>query len=222
MTKVNESILRLHLGCGQTYLKGYLNIDYPPTEHTVQTQSVADRYEDITQLRFERGSVDEVRLHHVFEHFRRPQVAAMVACWNTWLRDSGRLHIEVPDLGRIARVFSNPLSTNRTRAIAERHLFGSHEAPWAAHYEGYDARLLKNMLAIFGFKNEKIQRKSWRGTHNIHIHVCKVRELNSLDEGIELGRKYLKQFLVDETEGELEMLRVWLKAFELQLSAGWA
>jgi hypothetical protein len=214
--------LKLHLGCGQTYLDEYINIDYPSSEHTVQTKSVADQYEDITQLRFNRGSVDEVRLHHVFEHFRRPHVAALVACWNTWLSQSGRIHIEVPDLGRIARVFCNPFSTSKARAIAERHLFGSHEAPWAAHYEGYDARLMKNLLDTFGFKTEKIQRKSWRGTQNIHIHAYKVRDLHTVDEGMELGRKYLKQFLVDETAGELEMLRVWLKAFESQLQMGWA
>ena len=218
----DNSRLRLHLGCGQSYLDGYVNIDYPSSEHTVQTQSVADRYEDITKLRFDRSAVDEVRLHHVFEHFRRPQAAAMVACWTTWLRDCGRVYIEVPDLERISRVFSNPFSSNKSRGIAERHLFGSHEASWAAHYEGYDARLLRNLLEIFGFRTEKIQRKSWRGTHNIHIHAIKAYELNSFDEGIELVRKYLKQFLVDETEGELEMLHLWLKAFELQLSAGWA
>ena len=222
MIKENNSMLRLHLGCGQTYLKDYLNIDYPTSEHTVQTQSVADQYEDITQLCFDRSTVAEVRLHHVFEHFRRPQIAGMVACWNTWLNQSGRLHIEVPDLGRIARVFSNPFSSNRARAIAERHLFGSHEASWAAHYEGYDARLLKNLLDIFGFSTEKIQRKSWRGTHNIHIYALKVHEVQTIDEGLALGKRYLQQFLVDETPGELEMLRVWLKAYELQLHAGWA
>lgn len=214
--------IKLHLGCGQTYLDGYINIDYPSSEHTVQTQSVADKYEDITQLRFDRGSVDEVRLHHVFEHFRRPHIAAMVASWNTWLSQSGRIHIEVPDLGQIARVFSNPFSSNRARAVAERHLFGSHEASWAAHYEGYDARLLKNLLDVFGFKTEKVQRKSWLGTQNLHIYSYKVRDLNTLDEGMALGTRFLKQFLVDETAGELELLRVWLKAFEFQLRIGWA
>ena len=28
--------LRLHLGCGQQYFEGYINIDYPPSEHIVR------------------------------------------------------------------------------------------------------------------------------------------------------------------------------------------
>jgi hypothetical protein len=76
--------MKLHLGCGQVYLKGYVNIDYPSSEHTVQHKSVADRLTDISQLTFPTSSVEEVRLHHVFEHFRRPQISARVACWNGW------------------------------------------------------------------------------------------------------------------------------------------
>ena len=168
--------LKLHLGCGQNYLAGYLNIDFPSTQHTIQERSVADIFEDITRLSFSRNQVHEVRLHHVFEHFRRPQIAAMVACWNTWMVDGGKVHIEVPDLGRIARVFANPLSSTKARAVAERHLFGSHEATWAAHYEGYDASLLSSLLNVFGFEVTKIKRTRWNGTHNIHVFAKKQHQ----------------------------------------------
>jgi hypothetical protein len=165
--------------------------------------------------------VDEVRLHHVFEHFRRPHVAAMVACWNTWLCVGGRLHIEVPDLGRIARVFLNPLSSDEARAVAERHLFGSHEAAWAAHYEGYDERLLRRLLDSFGFRVDRVKRKSWRGTYNIHVFASKKYDLAITETAKNGARGYLGSFLVDDTPGELEMLRVWLDAFDAQLETGW-
>lgn len=222
MMKANNAALRLHLGCGQTYLKGYLNIDYPSSEHTIQVQTVADRLEDITKLRFERDSVDEVRLHHVFEHFRRPQITAMVACWNSWLKEGGRLHIEVPDIGRIARVLANPFTGTKRRAVAERHLFGSHEASWAAHYEGYDEKLLCQMLQVLGFKVDKVRRSSWKGTYNIHVYAAKTLDLISVDQAAGSGRAYLSRFLVDDTPGELELLEVWMRAFEDQLQHGWA
>ena len=62
MTKANESILRKHLSWRKAYLKGYLNVNYPPTEYTIQRRSVADRYEGITQLRLKRGAIDELQL----------------------------------------------------------------------------------------------------------------------------------------------------------------
>jgi hypothetical protein len=61
---------RLHLGCGERYLDGYVNIDCPSSEHTVQRTSPADRLADITQLRYEPESVEEVRLHRAVEHQR--------------------------------------------------------------------------------------------------------------------------------------------------------
>lgn len=221
MTEKNNQPCRLHLGCGQTYLQGYINIDYPSSEHTVQVNRVADRFEDITKLRFGRYSVDEVRLHHVFEHFRRPQIAAMVAGWNSWLRAGGKLHIEVPDLGRIARVFLNPFSGNKARAVAERHLFGSHEASWAAHYEGYDERMLRKLLNSFGFRVDKLQRKNWLGTHNIHIFASKSLDLATLENANKCAEDYLRDFLVDDSPGEITMLSVWLRSFDEQLKVGW-
>jgi hypothetical protein len=146
----------------------------------------------------------------------------MVACWNTWMIDKGKLHIEVPDMGRIARIFANPFSGTKARAVAERHLFGSHEAPWAAHYEGYDARLLSSLLKVFGFKVVKIKRTCWRGTHNIHVFAEKISSLESMGYATKIAEKFLSTFLVDNTLGEIELMRVWMDMFEKQLHVGWA
>jgi len=214
--------VKLHLGCGQNYLDGYVNIDFPSSEHTIQEKSIADRLADITALRFESGSIDEVRLHHVFEHFRRPQITGMLACWNSWMRMGGTVHIEVPDLGRMARVFANPFASFATRAVAERHLFGSHEAGWAAHYEGYDESLLRHMFTIFGFDVVEVKRQHWRGTDNIHVFGKKVRNLGSCEDAMEAGRRFLSSFLVDDSPGELRMLEIWLEGCNRQITVGWA
>ncbi len=214
--------MKLHLGCGQTYLDGYLNVDFPSSEHQVQSISVADRHADLTQLRFARNTVDEVRLHHVFEHFRRPEAAALMASWNSWMREGAVLHIEVPDLGRMAWIFANPFASRRARAVAERHLFGSHEAKWAAHYEGYDAAQMKSLFHAMGFAITQIKRTHWRGTHNLHVFGRKATHFEHIKDALPGGRDYLNQFRVDDTEGELKMVDLWMQDFGRQLEKTWA
>ena len=59
--------LRLHLGCGETRLEGYVNIDFPQDRHNI-IQSSADFFSDIRQLWFEDGVVDEIRLDRTDRH----------------------------------------------------------------------------------------------------------------------------------------------------------
>lgn len=213
--------MKVHLGCGQRYLDGYVNIDFPLSEHTVQTNSVADRYADITALSFSRGEISEIRLHHVFEHFRRPVACGMIAAWNSWLKEGGTLRIEVPDLRAMAAVIANPIYSDRRRCVAERHLFGSHEADWAAHYEGYSRRILCLLVETFGYKVEKVWRNGWRGTSNIDITAVKVASL-TLDECKISASKYFEHFLLDRSDAELRLRDVWVKMFEAQVLKGWA
>lgn len=213
--------MKLHLGCGENYLDGYVNIDFPGAEHTVQSKNVADRFEDITQLKFKKESIQEIRLHHVFEHFQKWQASAMLASWNLWLIDEGVVRIEVPDLSSLSRVFLSPFSSSRAKAVAERHLFGSQEASWAIHYEGYDLHLLGLLLKHFGFKIFNVRKTKWRGIYNLDVSAKKIFSINSKVEAIEIAESYLKNFLVDRTPGELKMLDIWIRLFKKQLSQGW-
>jgi hypothetical protein len=208
--------MKLHLGCGQRYLHGYLNIDFPLTEHSVQQQSVADLHADILAVSYPAGSIEEVRLHHVFEHFTRPVACALMSAWHIWLVQRGRLHIEVPDLGRMAAVFLNPFSSHRRKAVAERHLFGSHEAHWAAHYEGYSAELLSAMIKAFGFEIARFQHKSWRGTHNIEVLAIKSEPCWNNEKLAGAARQYLKNYLIDDSESERQLLETWMKMYHEQ------
>jgi hypothetical protein len=213
--------MKLHLGCGQKYLEGYMNIDFPESEHTLQKLNVADQVADITKLFFERDSIDEVRLHHVFEHFRRPEAAAMVATWNTWLKNNGKVILEVPDLKAISKIICNPFASIKSIAIAERHLFGSHEASWAAHYEGYSVNLLKLLFSTFGFNIKKVSYSSWRGTKNIHIEAMKVFSIESKATATDLAEKYFEYFILPNSSDELILLDLWKKNFSQQLECGW-
>lgn len=214
--------MKLHLGCGQRYLEGYLNIDFPLAFHTAQTESVADLHADITGLKYPAGSVDEVRLHHVFEHFPRPVACGLLACWFSWLRPGGVLHLEVPDFQRTARAMLDPFGSLKKRAVAERHLFGSHEAPWAVHCEGYTAALLKAMLKKFGFVAETVTKSAWAGTFNLEMVSSRGPGPLSKEEFKRHAAVYLENFLLDQGESETRIHAVWMADFSEQLEKGWA
>jgi predicted SAM-dependent methyltransferase len=205
---------KLHLGCGQKYLDGYLNIDFPISEHSVQTNSIADEHHDILNLSYAAETISEVRLHHVFEHFDRPTAAALLGSWNSWLKKDGVLRIEVPDFEKTAKAALSSFKNKNKKKVALRHLFGSHEAFWAVHYEGYSEWLLKDLLESFGFSIQQFLRNQWQGTYNIEIIAIKKRSLSN-EEAEDCARHYLSGFILDESEKPL--LEVWISQFLHQL-----
>lgn len=209
--------MKLHLGCGQKYLEGYVNIDFPLDQHSVQKKSLADEQKNILELKYKTETVDEIRLHHVFEHFDRATACALLVAWNNWLKKDGILHIEVPDMEYCISRMLNPLLNANKKAIAQRHLFGSQEADWAVHYEGYSSATIKNMLSTFGFKVKSIEKNRWKGTGNISVIAIKHEKLNDSGEILERVSDYLRNYLVDNSDSELEMLKVWIGKFNKQL-----
>jgi len=208
-----ERSLKLHLGCGERYLDGYRNIDFAPSEHTVQTGTRVDEYADIRELVYPRASIAEVRLHHVFEHFTRPVALALIAAWNAWLEPGGTLRIEVPDFDRTARKVLSPLTSEKRRGVALRHIFGSQEAPWAVHLEGWSRKRLEKTANAFGFDAVERRRNHWKGTYNVDLSFRKAREI-SAEEARSTAADLLSKGLVGD---EGVMLYVWMTAFDEQL-----
>jgi hypothetical protein len=213
--------MKLHLGCGQKYLEGYVNIDYPPAEHTVQNTSVADEYYDIRGLKYNAETIDEVRLHHVFEHFERFNACAYLASWNSWLKTGGKIHIEVPDFEMTIRKNFSILKKKKYESIGLRHIFGSQEAPWAVHYEGYSEGKLKQLAQLFGFGNTRIVRSDYKRTYNIELIAEKVRSLNE-QECLKAATEYLSSYMIDDSDTEKRMLAVWLERYKTQFNISFA
>lgn len=210
--------MKLHLGCGQVYLDGYTNIDFPLSEHTVQEKSVADEFHDLTKLYYKAKSIDEVRLHHVYEHFPRHIALAMIISWHTWLKQGGRIHIEVPDFEESAKLVVDNKASDHDRKVALRHIFGSNEAPWATHYEGWSEHSLREVCELLGFKNIQIEKTSYMATRNVIVRATK-RTFTEIDtkKARKLAIKYLKGFTVNDSEFEIILLNIWLDEFEEQL-----
>jgi spore maturation protein CgeB/predicted SAM-dependent methyltransferase len=81
--------LKLHLGCGNNLLPGYVNID--------KYNRQGDRLMDAGQLDYTDGSVSEILTSHMIEHVPLSEFQAMLLQWKRVLRPGGRLTIRCPN-----------------------------------------------------------------------------------------------------------------------------
>ena len=163
--------LRLHLGCGRQYLAGYINVDYPPSEGN-SSDVKADIHADITGLDFPAHSVDEIRLHHVFEHFSRVTALVLLIRWHEWLKVGGRLFLETPDSVGSAQTLTSDAPWNLKMA-AIRHLAGDQCAGWGYHLDHWCAERFQRTLQTLGFEQIQTQETRW----SREPYLCNVRVL---------------------------------------------
>jgi SAM-dependent methyltransferase len=227
---------KLHIGCGEKYLEGYINIDFPQSEHSV-IKIKADVYKDIRLLSYDDNSVDEIRSHHLFEHFERADAIALLIKWRRWLKPGGKLIIETPDFYNCAVAYTFALTQKRRMELG-RHMMGSQEAKWAIHYDFWDAPKFEYVFKKCGFNKIKIRNyqnavaqhfpkvlflnivgnllpasfyKKYGGHKLPNIVVTAYKADKQIDENT-IAREILSQYLVGK-EGE-PMLSVWVKQFE--------
>jgi SAM-dependent methyltransferase len=204
--------LRLHLGCGEWHLDGYVNIDFPLTEHTVQTSSGADICGDISQLRMPRESVDEIRNHHVFEHFDRQEALALLCNWHQALKVGGTLYIETPDFEEsIKLLLFNASLTYQDKQGIMRHIFGSHEAHWAIHCDGWYREKFIHVLTMLDFEIVSIEYSGWLNIRNIHV-VARKKCHRSRAFLVTACKEILLESKV--VEGEVKMWQTWCDQLE--------
>ncbi|ABO49926.1 methylase involved in ubiquinone/menaquinone biosynthesis-like protein [Desulforamulus reducens MI-1] len=199
--------LKLHLGCGEQHFEGYINIDYPPVEHNLMNVA-ADVYADINQLDFPAGVIDEVRLHHVFEHFNRVTALALLIRWHSWLKIGGKLIIETPDLMGSARTILSDASFQEKMAVV-RHLTGDQAARWAYHVDQWFQERFEKTLEKLGFQVLQTYQMSWSREpylSNILVVAQKIQDL-PLDEQFKKASDLLWYSTVDSTE--IAMHQVW-------------
>ena len=210
--------LRLHLGCGERYLEGYVNVDLAPSPTSIMATR-ADVFGDVAELRFPTASVDEVRSHHVFEHFPRTEALALLIRWHEWLRPGGRLVVETPDLEGSARTMLSDQPLHVKTAVA-RHLAGDQSEDWAFHVDHWFPARLEHTLARLGFGDIRMDQRSWPHPpflSNVTAVAVKARSL-SREELLERADELLTQSLVSSQESPT--LERWRRQLRTRLSDG--
>lgn len=210
--------MKLHLGCGGVHLDGYHNVDLPPDQHGVQPDIRPDEYADITTLSYAPGSIEEVRLHHVFEHFSRPLALRLLIDWYEWLRPGGVVTIETPDFERCARwFFLRPTAASRAKLM--RHMFGSHEAAWAVHWDGWYRAKFEGVLGALGYEDMSFSRSRWRGIYNITVQARRPAQDVPRAQLERRAEEILRLSLVDDTTSERATLAVWAEELRRRSAA---
>jgi predicted SAM-dependent methyltransferase len=149
--------MKLHLGCGEKHIEGYVNID-------VRYLPGVDEVCNVMHLRqYETNSVDVIYASHVLEHFSRWDYMNVLNRWYNILKPNGILRICVPDFEIISKYY---VETKKLRDISGM-LYGGQDYPENKHHWCWDFETLSHELKELGFKN--VYRYDWRLTEHSHI-----------------------------------------------------
>ena len=131
--------LRLHLGCGEQRIKGYVNIDLRKTKAT-------DLVCNIIKIPYPDAIVDVIETYHVIEHLPRHLLPKALKEWFRAMAPGAMLIIECPDFDKAVKEY---LEGNEKRIDT---IFGLQRFPGDTHLFGYNAKRLKKILEEADFK----------------------------------------------------------------------
>lgn len=144
-------IKRLEIGSGKFPRKGYTHVD-------IEASAKPDILGDFRTMEF--FDIEEIIALHILEHFSREEGLEVLKQWYSWLRVGGKLIVETPDLERICQFFTTrPERLWANREYLNYALYGSQEASWAFHKDGYWREKFEQILPEIGFKIEKVWQK---------------------------------------------------------------
>ncbi len=130
--------VKLHLGCGQRHIPGFINIDIIETQAT-------DLVCDARFLPFAGGSVSRIETFHMIEHLPRHGFMEALYEWNRVLEPGGSLIVECPDFEATVREY---MAGKKFRI---NNIFGLQRHPGDFHRFGYDVESLRETLESTGF-----------------------------------------------------------------------
>lgn len=108
---------------------------------------VCDKFSDIRELPYNKGSVDEILAVQVFEHFTFKDGRSVFGYWTSLLKKGGILRLDVPDLkGTVQMYLVDP-------EWGTRLLFGSQKNEYGIHKSMYDTKSLRKLFEEFGYKD---------------------------------------------------------------------
>lgn len=139
---------KLHIG-GQVRTPGWEVIDANPGPCVDHVGNAGDL------SRFESATFTDVYASHVLEHFDyNNDLVAALKEWRRVLVPGGMLHVSVPDLDILARLFCERQQLSpQDRFMAMRMMFGGHVDRYDYHLVGLNDEFLIQYLLAAGFKN---------------------------------------------------------------------
>jgi predicted SAM-dependent methyltransferase len=151
--------IKLHLGCGNRYLPGYIHIDI---NDSVPFLDYCTTIDDLSM--FEDNSVDEIYNCGVIGYYDREQVEDLLTEWNRVLKKDGVLRISVVDFEKQVQLYlkSGLDSTGVLGPIYGKWGYYDKSGQKCYVYKktSYDYDSLKSILEKQGFAD--YSRYSWK------------------------------------------------------------
>lgn len=165
--------MKLHLGCGDKHIPGWVHWDARPLPHV-------DRVVDVRYLPTNDGTVEVIYACHVLEHVGRRDVAQVLSEWHRVLMPGGILRVCVPDIAALFCLYM--LTVDLSLLLGP--LYGRQDYTDNTHRCGFDEPTLSAVLVEAGFSSPR--RYDWRttehadlddGSQHYHPHMDKDRGL---------------------------------------------
>lgn len=143
--KSMEKTIKINLGSGKNYIKGYINVDngimFPNAKVDVNT--------DIRNYDRENDSVDKILLSHVVMYFRPEDLEPLLVKWNGWLKKEGVIEIETINFDMLL-----DYAKQNDKSFGLDCIFGTESTK--THQWGWNITRLRDLVIKSGFKNIEI------------------------------------------------------------------
>jgi predicted SAM-dependent methyltransferase len=150
--------MKLHLGCGKKYIKGFHHVDLLDYSHI-------DYKVSVDNLSFAKdNSVELIYASHVLEHFGRNEYKNVLNEWYRVLKKDGILRIAVPDFRSIVSYYNKTIDMESLLGLV---VGGQKFGEYDYHKMIFDETFLKNKLKDVGFR--MVERYEWRDVSHSNI-----------------------------------------------------
>ena len=144
--------MKLHLGCGEKHIPGFVHVDiedHPHVDYRVPVNALAFAQDD---------SVELIYASHVLEHFGRHEVDQVLREWFRVLKQGGILRLAVPDFEAVSRRYRQTGEINELTGL----VCGGQRNQYDFHKMIFDEKSLRERLLHVGFTS--VARYDWRNT----------------------------------------------------------
>lgn len=173
----HKETIKLHLGCGNINIQGYINID------SNLNASGADVFWDITQLdklNIKPNSIYKIYACHVIEYFDREEIFDILKMWYSLLKPSGILELAVPNFKTMARLYTEgqfPLANFLGPLYGKWKITDGDVIYHKTVYDFYD---VKKVLKQVGFNG--VERFNWKYTDHSPVDDYSQAYLPHMDK----------------------------------------
>jgi len=162
--------MKLHLGCGDKYIPGFVHVDaedYPHVDHRMP----------VNHLTFAKdNSVELIYASHVLEHFGRNEIDQVLREWFRVLRPGGILRLAVPDFAAVALRYQETEDLEELVGL----VCGGQRNQYDFHKMIFNEKLLRKRLRLAGFSS--VSKYDWTKTEHSGLDDYSQAYLPHLDK----------------------------------------